>query len=104
MFIYSHEINISVNVTQLAILTVLSEEERSINEIGEYLGLSKKQLVRNIRRLERRGLIVRKAYLGAGDAIISITEEGMEELYKHYMVLRDLVREMEISVCTKYEC
>lgn len=93
-----------MNVTQLAILTILSEDEHSVNEIGEYLGLSKRRLIRNIRRLEKKGLITVKAYLGGGDVIISITEEGMEELYKHYMFLRDLIREMEISVCTKYEC
>ena len=93
-----------MNITQLAILTILSEEEHSIKEIEEYLGLGRKQLIRNIRRLEKRGLIVRKAYLGKGDAIIGITEEGMEELYKYYMFLRDLVREMEIILCTKYEC
>lgn len=93
-----------MNITQLAILTLLSEEEHTISEIGEYLGLSKKQLARNIRRLERKGLIVRKAYIGKGDAIIGITEEGIEELYKHYIFLRDLVREMEIVLCTKFDC
>ena len=93
-----------MNITQLAILTLLSEEEHTISEIGEYLGLSRKQLAKNIRRLERRGLIVRKAYLGRGDAIVGITEEGIEELYRHYMFLRDLVREMEIVLCTKYDC
>lgn len=93
-----------MNITQLAILTILSEEERSIKELGEYLGLSRKQLVKNIRRLEKRGLIERKAYLGNGDIIVGITEEGMEELYRYYMFLRDLVREMEIVLCTKYEC
>ncbi|BFH73850.1 winged helix-turn-helix domain-containing protein [Sulfurisphaera javensis] len=93
-----------MNVIQLAILTILSEEERSVNELREYLGLDKKKLVKNIRTLEKKGYITRKTYLGEGDVIFGITDEGMEELYKYYMFLRDLIKEMEISVCTKFDC
>lgn len=93
-----------VNVVQLAILTILSEDEHSVNEIREFLGIEKKKLLRNLRRLEKKGFIIRKSYLGGGDVVLGITEEGMEELYKYYMFLRDLLKEMEISVCTKFDC
>lgn len=93
-----------MNVIQLAILTILSEDEYSVNEIKSYLGISKRQLVKNIRFLEKKGYVEKKAYLGGGDVILGITDKGMEELYKHYIFLRDLIKEMEISVCTKFDC
>ncbi|QIW23661.1 ArsR family transcriptional regulator [Sulfolobus sp. S-194] len=93
-----------MNVLQLAILTILSEDERSVNELREYLGIDKKRIIKSIRSLEKKGLVERKTYLGEGDVIFGITEEGIQELYKYYMFLRDLVKEMEISVCTRFDC
>jgi DNA-binding MarR family transcriptional regulator len=94
-----------VDILELAILTVLSEEqELSLREIGRYLGVNSKKLAKRIVNLEKKGYIVRKAYIGNGDVIFGITEEGYEELYKNYLVLRDLIKEMEFSLCYKFDC
>lgn len=93
-----------MNVIQLAILTILSEEERSVNELREILGVERRRIVKNIRILERKGYIEKKTYLGDGDIIFNITESGLEQLYKNYIFLRDLIKEMEISVCTRFDC
>ncbi|BCU70967.1 MarR family transcriptional regulator [Stygiolobus caldivivus] len=93
-----------MDILQIAILTVLSEDEMSIREIEQFLGTRRKRLSRSIQDLERKGFIQKKAYVGNGDVIFGITEQGLEELYKNYLILRDLMKEMEFSVCTKFEC
>ncbi|AAY80533.1 MarR family transcriptional regulator [Sulfolobus acidocaldarius] len=94
-----------MDILELAILTLLSDqEELSIREIGNYLGVRNIRLSRSLKELEKKGLIFTKALIGNGDMIIGITEEGVKELYKNYIVLRDLVKEMEYSLCTKFDC
>lgn len=93
-----------MDILQLAILTMLSEDEMSVREIQEYLGAKRKVLAKSLIELEKKGFIVKKAYVGNGDVIFGITERGLEELYKNYLILRDLMREMEFSVCTKFDC
>lgn len=92
-----------MNVKELAILTLLSEGELSVKEIEEYTGISRKNLIKTVRKLERKGYIQKKAYIG-DDVIIEITEYGMEALYKNFIYLRDLISEMENILCTKFDC
>ncbi|MEJ2769853.1 MULTISPECIES: transcriptional regulator [unclassified Stygiolobus] len=93
-----------MDILELAILTMLSEDEMSIREIEQYLGARRRRIAKSLQELEKKGFIVKKAYIGNGDIIFGITEQGLEELYKNYIILRDLVREMEISVCAKFDC
>ncbi|MEM0363521.1 MAG: helix-turn-helix domain-containing protein [Sulfolobaceae archaeon] len=92
-----------MNVKELAILTLLSEGELSVKELEEYTGISKKHLVNAVKKLERKGYIQKKAYVG-DDVIIEITDYGMEMLYKNFLYLRDLISEMESILCTKFDC
>ncbi len=92
-----------MNIKELAILTVLSEGELSVKEIEEYINISRRDLVKSIRRLEKRGYIQTKAYIG-DDVIVEITEYGMEVLYKNFVYLKNLVIEMENVLCTKFDC
>ncbi|ACP35264.1 transcriptional regulator, MarR family [Sulfolobus islandicus Y.G.57.14] len=92
-----------MNVKELAILTLLSEGELSVKEIQEYVSISRRNLVKTIRKLERKGYIQEKAYVG-DDVIVEITEYGMEMLYKNFVYLRDLINEMENVLCTKFDC
>ncbi|MEM4943897.1 MAG: helix-turn-helix domain-containing protein [Saccharolobus sp.] len=92
-----------MNVKELAILTLLSEGELSVKELEEYTGISKKHLVNTVKKLERKGYIQKKAYVG-DDVIIEITDYGMEMLYKNFLYLRDLISEMESILCTKFDC
>ncbi|MCH4815962.1 MAG: winged helix-turn-helix domain-containing protein [Saccharolobus sp.] len=93
----------AMNVKELAILTLLSEGELSVKEIQEYVNISRRNLVKTIRKLERKGYIQEKAYVG-DDVIVEITEYGMEMLYKNFVYLRDLINEMENVLCTKFDC
>ncbi|AGJ62489.1 MULTISPECIES: MarR family transcriptional regulator [Saccharolobus] len=93
----------AMNVKELAILTLLSEGELSVKEIQEYVSISRRNLVKTIRKLERKGYIQEKAYVG-DDVIVEITEYGMEMLYKNFVYLRDLINEMENVLCTKFDC
>ncbi|WP_338601931.1 helix-turn-helix domain-containing protein [Sulfolobus tengchongensis] len=92
-----------VNIKELAILTLLSEGELSVREIEEYTGLPRKNLVKTIKKLEKKGYIQKKAYI-RDDVIVEITEYGIEMLYKNFIYLRDLVNEMETVLCTKFDC
>ncbi|WP_014511614.1 MarR family winged helix-turn-helix transcriptional regulator [Saccharolobus solfataricus] len=93
----------SMNVKELAILTLLSEGELSVKEIQEYVNISRRNLVKTIRKLERKGYIQEKAYVG-DDVIVEITEYGMEILYKNFVYLRGLINEMEDILCSKFDC
>ncbi|TRM79357.1 MarR family transcriptional regulator, partial [Sulfolobus sp. D5] len=53
-----------MNIKELAILTVLSEGELSVKEIEDYVNIPRRDLVKSIRRLEKRGYIQTKAYIG----------------------------------------
>ncbi len=92
-----------MDVTELTVLTLLSEGELSIKEIKHYSGINKGALVRALKSLEDRGLVEKKVLI-EGDIILEITDLGMEELYKYYLYLRDLVNNMEQTVCLKFNC
>ncbi|QGA54267.1 MarR family transcriptional regulator [Sulfolobus sp. E5-1-F] len=92
-----------MNVRELAILTLLSEGELSVKEIQEYVSIPRRNLVKTIRKLEKKGYIQEKAYVG-DDVIVEITEYGLEMLYKNFVYLRDLINEMENVLCSKFDC
>ncbi|BBG22977.1 MarR family transcriptional regulator [Sulfuracidifex tepidarius] len=92
-----------MDVTELTVLTLLSEGELSVKEIRHYSGMNKGALIRAVRSLENKGLVEKKVLI-EGDVILEITDLGMEELYKYYLYLRDLVNNMEQTVCLKFNC
>ncbi len=92
-----------MDVTELTVLTLLSEGELSVKEIRQFSGVSRNSLLKALRTLESRGLVQRKMLI-EGDVILEITDQGMEELYKYYLYLRDLVGNMEETVCLRFNC
>ena len=92
-----------MNIRQLRILTLLLEGELSTSEIEEYTGISGSRLKKELDALMRRDLIEQKAIIG-GELIISITQNGIEELMREYPVLKDLLEEMEQVLCLRFGC
>ncbi|AWS00199.1 winged helix-turn-helix domain-containing protein [Metallosphaera hakonensis] len=92
-----------MNIRQLAILTLLMEGELSFSEIGEYTGLNKAQLKKEIERLVKLDFVEQKAVIG-GDLILGITQSGIDEMIKEFPLLKSLVQEMENVICVKYGC
>ena len=92
-----------MNIRQLRILTLLLEGELSTSEIEEYTGISGSRLKKELDALMRRDLIEQKAIIG-GDLILSITQNGIEELMREYPVLKDLLEEMEQVLCLRFGC
>lgn len=92
-----------MNITQLVILTNLAEGELSITELAEYTGIPKKSIIKAIKSLESKGYVEKRAIIGK-DVVFSITEEGLEELYKYYLFMKKLVEDMELTLCSRFEC
>ncbi|MCH1770160.1 MULTISPECIES: ArsR family transcriptional regulator [Metallosphaera] len=92
-----------MNIRQLRILTLLLEGELSTSEIEEYTGISGSRLKKELDALMRRDLIEQKAIIG-GELILSITQNGIEELMREYPVLKDLLEEMEQVLCLRFGC
>lgn len=79
------------------------EGELSFSEIGEYTGLNKAQLKKEIERLVKLDFVEQKAVIG-GDLILGITQSGIDEMIKEFPLLKSLVQEMENVICVKYGC
>ncbi|MUN29656.1 MarR family transcriptional regulator [Sulfuracidifex metallicus] len=92
-----------MDVTELTVLTLLSEGELSVKEIRRYSGMRRSSLLRALKSLEDKGLVEKKVLIG-DDIVLGITDQGMEELYKYYLYLRDLVNNMEQTVCLRFNC
>lgn len=92
-----------VNLLQLTILTNLAEGELSIKELSEYIGVSRKNIAKSLIELENKGYVEKRAVIGK-DVIYSITENGLEELYRNYLYMKKLVEEMEFTLCNRFEC
>ncbi|MCY0882839.1 MULTISPECIES: helix-turn-helix domain-containing protein [Acidianus] len=92
-----------MNITQLVILTNLAEGELSIKELAEYTGIPKKNIIKAMKSLENRGYVEKRAIIGR-DIIFSITEEGLEELYKYYLFMKKLIEDMEFTLCSRFDC
>lgn len=93
-----------MDLISLAILAKIGEYgELSIKELKEILDIESKLIIRKLSIMEKKGFIERKAFI-YGDIIYGITEKGMDELYRHYIVLRDLIPQLEEILCTQYEC
>lgn len=93
-----------VDITSITILSKLAEyDELSIRELKEILGLETKELVKRLKNMERKGLVEKKAYI-YNDIIFGVTDKGLDELYKYYVLLRDLVSELDEILCSQFEC
>ncbi|WP_287689365.1 ArsR family transcriptional regulator [Metallosphaera javensis (ex Sakai et al. 2022)] len=88
---------------QLRILTLLLEGELSTSEIEEYTGISGPRLKRDLDALLKQDLIEQKAIIG-GELILSITQNGIDELMREYPMLKDLLQEMEQVLCLRFGC
>ncbi|BCS93944.1 MAG: hypothetical protein MjAS7_2552 [Metallosphaera javensis (ex Sakai et al. 2022)] len=92
-----------MNMRQLRILTLLLEGELSTSEIEEYTGISGPRLKRDLDALLKQDLIEQKAIIG-GELILSITQNGIDELMREYPMLKDLLQEMEQVLCLRFGC
>jgi DNA-binding MarR family transcriptional regulator len=71
-----------VRPTQTPILGALSRKNWGMSELSEWLGLERTTLVRNLRPLEREGLIQSNGGGRGGHVELSITEKGRKTLAK----------------------
>lgn len=102
--IFNHGVKLdSVDLLQLTILTNLAEGELSVKELSEYIGVSRRSVAKSLTVLESKGYVEKKAVIGK-DVIYSITENGLEELYKYYLYIKRLVEDMEFALCSRFEC
>ncbi|WP_238025231.1 ArsR family transcriptional regulator [Metallosphaera javensis (ex Hofmann et al. 2022)] len=88
---------------QLRILTLLLEGELSTSEIEEYTGISGPRLKRDLDALLKQDFIEQKAIIG-GELILSITQNGIDELMREYPMLKDLLQDMEQVLCLRFGC
>ncbi|MCG3108203.1 hypothetical protein L3N51_00484 [Metallosphaera sp. J1] len=92
-----------MNMRQLRILTLLLEGELSTSEIEEYTGISGPRLKRDLDALLKQDFIEQKAIIG-GELILSITQNGIDELMREYPMLKDLLQDMEQVLCLRFGC
>ncbi|ARM76036.1 helix-turn-helix domain-containing protein [Acidianus manzaensis] len=92
-----------MNLIQLTILTNLAEGELSIKELSEYIGTPKKTIAKSLSMLENKGYVEKRALIGK-DIIYSITDAGLEELYRNYLFIKKLLDDMEFTLCNRFDC
>lgn len=92
-----------MDLLQLTILTNLAEGELSIRELSEYTGATRKNIIKSLLTLENKGYVEKRAIIGR-DVIYSITQDGLEELYKNYLYMKKLLDDMEFTLCNRFDC
>ena len=90
----SQDLGLGRIVGQILIYLYLSQEESSLDEIGEYLGLSKASSSIAARQLERLGMIIRvwkkgdrKSYYRTADNFMPALQKGFVEFVKQKLLI-----------------